>query len=76
MYDAAILFCSFLLMCVENALCDRSGLKECECQKYRIAHDSPKGSDDIGRKCYALDKHCIDSYTHHDQKSLEAQCKQ
>ena len=63
-------------MCVENALCKASRLKEGKAEYHGVGCYAENGTVQVGSDYHFIYKHGVDTDTNHDEKALYAQCKQ
>lgn len=63
-------------MCVENALCKASRLKEGEAEYHGIGCYAENGTVQVGSDNHFIHKHGVDTHAYHDEKALYAQCEQ
>ncbi len=63
-------------MCVENALCKASRLKEGKAEYHGVGGYAEYGTVQVCRYYHFIHKHGVDTNAHHDKKSLYAQCEQ
>ena len=61
-----------VLVCAHDGTRQRPGLKQCETQEHRVAHDAPDAHHDVVREGDALYHDSIDAYADHDEEALEA----
>ena len=63
-------------MCVENAFCKASRLKEGEAEYHGVGGYAENGTVQVRRYCHLVHKHGVNADTYHDKKALYAQCEQ
>ena len=63
-------------MCMENAFCKASRLKEGEAEYHGVGGYAENGTVQVCGDYHFIHKHGVDTNAYHDEKALYAQCEQ